>query len=98
MSTSLKYLDYCKRRLNAFIPANTVYNFFNPINFDGDKIYQVRVSVGGVVGIYDGFKWYETQDEDLILEILVWFEAIKGKLAIQKEIDFDARKEQCLLV
>ena len=88
MSHSLKYLDYCKRRLNAFIPANTVYNFFNPINFDGDKIYQVRVSVGGVVGVNDGFKWFATNDEDMLETILVWFEKTRGKIAIQKEIDF----------
>jgi len=89
MSHSLKYLDYCKRRLVNLIPLNTPYCFFNPINFRGIKIYQVRISTNKIVGIYDGVKWQETNDDDLLEAILVRFEVTKGKVAIQKEIDYD---------
>ena len=88
MSHSLIYLDYCKRRLVNLIPLNTPYCFFNPIIFRGIKIYQVRISTNKIVGIYDGVKWQETECEDLLETILVWFEVTKGKVAIQKALDF----------
>ena len=88
MSHSLIYLDYCKRRLVNLIPLNTPYCFFNPINFDGDKVYQIKISSSKRIQVYDGFKWFYTEDEDLLETILVWFEVTKGKVAIQKDLDF----------